>query len=459
VTHKKKRAEQVQTLRDEIKQFRQEHPNISEIDLISLDIPGNFFGKRYAIAQLDKLAEAGLKLPASMYLMCNKGFPVKAMGYGQVDGDPDANMFLVPGSLQQLSWESTQRAQMLLSTSTENTATTQAPLFWEPRVVLQQIIKRFHAQKLYPTVAYELEFYLVSKERDHNGTIQPPCDPITGRVDSNAVLAIDRVSNFGDCLQEITRCCSEQHIPTGPISAELGPGQYEINLEHHNDPILAADQCAAFKRIVKGVAKKHGYQATFMAKPYLDHPGNGLHLHTSLYNEKGENVMQLNERAILHYAVAGCLELLPASMALLAANRNTYRRLQPNNFTAVSASWGYENRSVAVRIPDSDLANTRLEHRLASADANPYLALSAILAGILHGVNKKLDPGEPCDHNADEAGGLPLELNQALQLLRSNHVLRELLGEKFVDVYCAQKYGELQAFEHEISAREYDWYL
>ncbi len=445
---------QTQRLLDEIRQFRKRYPDVAEVDLIALDIPGNFFGKRYPITQLEKSVETGLKLPASIPLMCVQGYPVNALGYGLDDGDPDTTMYLIPGSLQPVRWETEPRAQMFCTTGIGP-----APLAWEPRVILQQVLNQFQTLDLYPTVAYELEFYLVSMERDSDGLIQPPRDPVTGNNDRTAVLAIDRLSDYGDCLREIILNCQQQGIKTGPISAELGPGQYEINLDHHSDVMLAADQCACFRRIVKGVARKQGYLATFMAKPYLDHPGNGLHLHVSLYDKNGNNALDKHNKTNLLHAVAGCLELLPASMAMFAANRNAYRRLQPNNFTAVSPNWGYENRFVAVRIPNSDAANTRLEHRVSGADANPYLTLAAILAGILHGLVEKADPGAPCDGSTDQTLGLPTDLNQALSLMRQSNPLRKLLGDKFVDVYCAQKYSELVEFENLISAREYDWYL
>lgn len=441
-----------QCLLDEIQQFRSLYPDVQEVDLIAMDIPGNFFGKRYPISQLEKLAISGLKLPAAMHLMCTQGYPVRAKGHGQDDGDPDALMQLVPESLHLVTWESQPCAQMMVTGSDEN-----EHLTWEPRKILATVLDILQREDIHPVVAFEPEFYLLDPQRTDAGAIQPPCNPTSGQRDKCAVLNMERISGFGDCLRDITRSCTQQKIETGPLSAELGPGQYEINLNHHNDPLLAADQCAYFKRIVKGVAIKHSLQATFMAKPYRDQPGNGLHLHVSLYDGQGNNL--LCEKKRLLHSIAGCLQLMPQSMPVFAANRNAYRRLEPNNATTVSASWGYENRSVAVRVPISDEANTRIEHRVASADANPYLVLAAILAGMHCGLKDELDPGGPTDFNVTEAVGLPRDLVTGLKVMQQASELGPYFGQPFIDLYCEQKRSELYCFEDYIAPREYDWYL
>jgi glutamine synthetase len=445
-------TEEQQCLLDEIKQFRDLYPDVQDVDLIAMDIPGNFFGKRYAIAQLEKLAIDGLKLPAAMYLMSVQGSPVSAKGYGEDDGDPDAQMKLVPGSLHLVSWESQPCAQMMLTGNDDN-----EHLTWEPRKILAAVLDTLREEDIHPIVAFEPEFYLLDQQRSADGAIQPPRNPASGERDRCAVLNMERISGFGDCLRDITRSCREQNIETGPISAELGVGQYEINLNHHNDPLLAADQCAYFKRIVKGVAIKNDFQATFMAKPYREQPGNGMHLHISFYDGQGNNL--LLEKKQLQHSIAGCLQIMPESMPIFAANRNAYRRLEVNNATTVSASWGYENRSVAVRVPISDEANTRIEHRVASADTNPYLALAAILAGMHYGLKNNLNPGSPLDFNSTEAAGLPTDFMTSLQVMKESKKLGQYFGQEFVELYVEQKHSELKSFEDYIAPREYDWYL
>ena len=447
---------------NEIKQFQTNNPDVKEVDLLLLDLPGNFYGKRYAIETLEKLATDGLKFPRGMPLMSTIGEAIDALGHGLADGDPDAEIELIPGTLQPVSWESEPRGQVMVRYVSGNE---NSPC-WEPRTCLMNVLDRFKADGVTPVVAYELEFYLFDKQRTDEGLVQPPLGQRTGKRDNFAVLGMERVSDFGECLSDIKRTCLEQGICIGPISAEVGLGQYEINLPHYSDVLLAADHCAMFKRIVRGVASNHGFEASFMAKPYLDHAGNGLHLHTSFYDSDGKNIFNdvsnnnsdASSETLLH-AIAGLLDLMPASLSFLAPNINAFRRLKPNNNVPVSPSWGYENRSVAVRVPDSDAKNRRIEYRLAGADANPYLALAVMLAGIHHGIQQKLIPGEPTVNLATEAFGLPTDLLEALRLTESSDVLKDYLGEDFIPVYCAQKRSEVASFEAAISAREYEWYL
>ncbi len=442
-------------MQSEIERFISQYPDVREVDVIALDLVGKLFGKRYPIRDLEKLAKGQAKMPAAMHLMCTKGYPVDAKGYGFDDGDPDANIQLVPGSLNYVSWESVPRAQVMATFTTEQGE----PLFWEPRAVLQRVVDSLKAAGCFPVVAFELEFYLCRPKADGSAQIEPPQGKLTGRADGLAVLSLERIADYGDCLSEIIQCCEQQGVITGPVSAELGPGQYEINLQHNEDVMAAADQCVLFQRIVRGVALKHGYQASFMAKPYLQEAGNGFHFHASLYGASGENILSPNQDERLRQVVAGLLQLMPASMLFFAPNINSFRRLKPGNNTPLTPNWGYENRSVAVRIPLSDERNRRVEHRVAGADANPYLAMAVVLAGIHYGLDAAAEPPEPVQDICLNAEGLPVDLRSAIALCRQSEVLKTYLGDEFVEVFAAQRLSELLEFENEISAREYDWYL
>ena len=442
-------------MKQEIKQFKANNPDVNEVDLIILDIPGNFYGKRYAIDDLEKLAETGAKFPRGMPLMSVQGHAIDALGHGIEDGDPDADIELIPGSLRRVSWESEPRAQVMVRYVQGES---NSP-FWEPRNILKRVLKRFEDDEISPVVAYELEFYLFDQQRTDEGLVQPAIGQRSGQRDKYAVLGMDRLGDFGECLSDITRTCIEQDVAVGPISAEVGLGQYEINLLHNADVMAAADQCVMFKRIVKGVAMKHGFQASFMAKPYLDHAGNGLHLHTSLYDKDGNNLFNNELEGKLLHAVAGVLQVMPESLSIFAPNINAFRRLAPNNNVPLSPTWGYENRSVAARIPSSDAKNQRIEYRVGGADANPYLALAALMASIHRGLKQALQPGPPTEELSTEAAGLPTDFREALRLTETSEVLKDYLGEDFIPVYCAQKHSEIDAFENAISGREYDWYL
>ncbi len=256
-----------------------------------------------------------------------------------------------------------------------------------------------------------------------------------------------------------------QLIPADGAVAEASPGQFEINLHHTDNVLDACDDALALKRLVRLMAEKHKMHATFMAKPYEEHAGSGMHIHISMLNNKGENVLvdgDGEDSALLKRALAGMIDLMPASMALLAPNVNSYRRFQPGMYVPTQASWGHNNRTVALRIPCGERQNHRVEYRVAGADANPYLVMAAIFAGILHGLdNPQLPLQEEVEGNGLEQEGLPFPIRQsdALWEFMQNDHLRERLGERFCHVFHACKHDELLQFERLITETEIEWML
>src|SRR5262249_30020903 len=155
--------------------------------------------------------------------------------------------------------------------------------------------------------------------------------------------------------------------------------------------------------VVRGLARKHGFAATFMAKPYGDRSGSGFHVHFSLIDENGVNVFDngTDEGApILRNAVAGMLETMAQLALTFAPHENSFRRLVPGAHAPSSIAWGYENRTVAIRIPGGSPKARRIEHRVAGADANPYLVLASILGGALLGIERQLQPAGPITGDA-----------------------------------------------------------
>ncbi|MAA71399.1 MAG: glutamine synthetase [Bermanella sp.] len=440
-----------QQLREEITLFCQQHPDIEEVDLICAGMTPNLWGKRYPISKLTKLINE-LKMPRGNFLMSPVGEYIPVMHYNDTDGDPDASFQFIPGTLKTVPWQS-KRAQIMFSS-----ADATQPFDGEPRVVLSKVLKQLAAQNRFPTVAFELEFYLIDKTRTEDGLLQVPKNPINGRDDICAVLSMDRLDVFAELLTDIRQSCEEQGISSTAISAEIGAGQFEINLNHRSDCLQAADEVIQYQRLIKGVAVKHGFEATFMAKPYLQDAGNGMHLHISMYDGEGNNEFAKNEQQTLMQAVAGCLDTMHGAFPFIASNPNAYRRYVPDLAIATQKSWAHENRYVAVRIPASDEKNLRIEHRVPAADANPYLVLAAILAGIQWGIENKLQPGEPFEGLACYEHLYPHTLEEALNKLEQSEAMRSVLGSHFVDIYLAYKRSEVKEFNNYIAAREYAWY-
>jgi len=215
---------------------------------------------------------------------------------------------------------------------------------------------------------------------------------------------------------------------------------------------------------VRQVAENHGMTATFMAKPYEEYAGSGMHVHISMLDAADHNAFALDDGSdspLMKRALAGMIDLMPASMALLAPNVNAYRRFLPEAYVPLQASWGHNNRTVALRVPCGDADNHRIEYRVAGADANPYLVVSTILAGILHGLDNQLPLPHAVQGNGHEAEGLALPIRQsdALYEFENSYPLQKLLGERFSGVWHSCKQYELMQFERLITSTEIDWML
>ncbi len=442
------------------------HPNARYVDAFYSDLCGIVRGKRLPVAQADKLFRGGVASPGSVFLLSVTGDSHDPLGMGFSDGDPDQLGFAVPGTLQPVPWVEEPTVQAMLTFRDSEGI----PFYYEPRNVLRRVLERFAELDLTPVVAFELEFYLLDNAPAPDGSPQLPPAPSSGRrPTSTQVYGLNEIDEFAAFLNAVDTACQQQHVSCQAGSSEYAPGQFEINLHHKPDALGAADDCVIFKRAVQCVARRDGYRATFMAKPFQQHSGSGLHVHISLLDRRGENAFDgggtfASEASIsptLRHALGGVLQIMPEAMGLWAPNVNAYRRFVPMSYVPVTPSWGFENRSVALRIPIGDGTARRMEFRVAGADANPYLVLASVLAGIHQGITTKLDCGPPASGNAgaEVHPDLPMRLRSALERLQASRTLSEYLGATYLDAFCACKLRELEALEQHISPTEYDWYL
>ncbi|OON39726.1 glutamine synthetase [Izhakiella australiensis] len=447
--------------RHEVQTYLERHPETQYVDILLNDLNGVFRGKRIPVSGLSKL-DKGCYFPASVFAMDILGNTVEEAGLGQALGEPDNICLPVEGSLVPSASDPQHLAQLLLTMRNQDGT----PFDVEPRNVLNHLWQQLRNQGLFPVVAVELEFYLVDKQRDAEGYIQPPCAP--GSEERNMqcqVYSVDNLDHFAEVLQDIDSLAKQQGIPADGALAEASPGQFEINLHHTRNVLAACDHAILLKRLIRQVAEKHGMNATFMAKPYEEYAGSGMHIHLSMLDASDRNLFaddEGNDSPLLARSLAGMLDLMPASMALLAPNVNAYRRFVPDSFVPLQASWGHNNRTVALRIPCGDRDNHRVEYRVAGADANPYLVMSALLAGILHGVEQPALPlPAEVTGNGHEAEGLALPVRQsdALWEFEQSYPLQKLLGERFGFVWHTCKNHELMHFERLITATEIDWML
>jgi glutamine synthetase len=272
---------------------------------------------------------------------------------------------------------------------------------------------------------------------------------------------------YSAVLAGIDSACRAQHVPSTTALAEYGPGQFEVNLQHCDDALAACDQAVRFKRIVKCVARHHGMDATFLPKPYADMAGSGLHVHISLNDAHGSNVFASENplgSELMQQAAAGMLATMADGMAVFAPLANSWRRFRTEAYVPLTADWSVNNRGAALRVPVSDAANRRLEHRVAGAEANLYLVMSWILGGLLKGLNDQRWPHAPLEGNAytgsQQLGeALPRYWPTALDRFDQSNFARELLGPELHRLFAMVKRHELDEFSAHVTPQECAIYL
>jgi glutamine synthetase len=333
-----------------------------------------------------------------------------------------------------------------------------------PREVLRRVLERYAARGLKPVVAVELEFYLFDAHVDGDGRPRTPLNPVTGRRSSSTqVYYMEDLNDYRGFTDAVSAACQAQDIPADTAVAEYAPGQFEINLKHRSDALAACDDALMLKRAIKAIAQQQGLLASFMAKPFAAQSGSGLHLHVSLLDEAGDNVFAGTAQApadALRHAIGGLQRSADDCLLLFAPHANSYRRFVPNAFVPLNDSWGFNNRTVAMRVPHSDPANTRIEHRIAGADANPYLVAAAVLAGIEHGLQHGFDPSPAVQGNAYAQTRIrhPDWRGAIADFLASDFVA-DRFGARFRHIYGQQKRREMLDFHAQVSDLDYRWYL
>ena len=449
----------------EFDEILSQHNNIQYVDAIFTDLCGYVRGKRFPVLEADKIFSDGVLLPFSAFYLDVLGGVTNTLNLGWTDGDPDGVLVPVKGSIKPVPWD--ERFLQVLITmrkEQENWGVIEDPSDVDPRNILKKVMAKFKSLGLKPVVAFELEFYLLDKNRDEYGKPVP-----AGGANKTHVYGIPDLDLFGRLFDDINKNCKMQNIPATTASSEFAAGQYEINLKHTDDLLKAADDAAMLRRIIKETSERHGYEATFMAKPFLEETGNGMHLHLSVYDDNEKNIFATSSRygnKKLQNAIAGFQSTFYDSFPIFIPNRNGYRRIQTKNFVPVNTSWSWNRRDVSLRIPAGFDEAKRIEHRVASADANPYLVLACLLAGLHNGLTNELEPTNKVDFDNTEGADkeadsdMPKNMEQALARFQSSKLLKKYLGKEYLELYTAAKQGESEHIESSFVPREeYDLYL
>jgi len=452
-------------LRAELHACQRKHGQFQAMELLIPDLNAILKGKRVREDDVAKVMKDGFWFCAGTTLLTALGETVPGIPYGESDGDPDVFAEIVPGSIAPVPWAERPMGQALFRLFEED----EVPLFSDPRYVLERATQPLRKMRLKIVMATELEFYLLDAKTDRP-TVGTPHVPGVGRLQPGAqVYHPDDLWEIEHFLNDVYDYCDAQNIPADAAIAEYSQGQFEVNLRHIDDPVLACDHAVLLKRAVKAAARKHGFVACFMAKPFEEDAGSGLHVHMSLVDRNGKNYFSHGRDSLasppfsarLRHAVGGLLKTMPAATAICAPNANSYRRLRPDMFAPVEPNWGVNHRVVAIRIPQSDANNLRFEHRTAGADANPYLVTAAIVAGVHYGLKNKCDPGTLIEQGTQIEPKLriPHRWDTAIDKFQRSKILPAYLGKDYCRYFAMNRREESRRFHNTVGQLDFDWYL
>lgn len=427
---------------------------VTEVECLVPDLTGVARGK---ILPREKFTEdRGMRIPEAVVAMGVTGEVPSQGPYYDVINPVDRDMHLRPdpSTVRIVPWATDPTAQVIHDCYDRdgNLVT------FAPRSVLRRVVELFEKDNLKAVVAPELEFYLVARNTDPNTVLRPPIGR-SGRAEtSRQSYSIDAVNEFDPLFEELYDCCDKMELNVDTLIHEVGAGQMEINF-FHGAPLGLADEVFMFKRTVREVAMRHQMFATFMAKPIAGEPGSAMHIHQSIVDKtSGKNIFSNEDGtasdAYYHY-IGGLQRYIPAAMALVAPYVNSYRRLARNTAAPINIEWGIDNRSVGIRSPISSPEARRIENRVIGVDANPYVAMAMTLACGYLGMKNKIKPKAEMKGDAYLAPfSLPRSLGEALDKLRNEPDLHEILGKDFISVYIEVKEQEFEEFMKVISPWE-----
>ena len=348
------------------------------------------------------------------------------------------------------------------------------PYQGDSRVFLKRAIRELDKLGYVPEVAFESEFFLLHKEGNAFA-------PNTAGFGTEGFIGNEGYNTANEFVQELFPCLSQMNVSVSRLKKESGPGQIEVILNHTN-AVKAADDLVTLRDAAKGLAHKMGFVATFLPKPLQNEGPSGLHIHLSVRDKRsGKNAFfDPKDRRKLAFSklgysfIAGIMEHIKGMMPLAAPVPNSYRRLFPSDvWVPINVTYGYDNRSVAIRIPsranDPQGNSTRLEFRVPDGTANPYLILGMVILAGLDGVKRGGDPGEPFNEDAYQLTAsdrerrgievLPTNLGEAIKEMKRDRFIRKALGDVIHDQYVKARESEWNTFSRTVTPWEIESFI
>jgi glutamine synthetase len=420
---------------------------IEDVEAFVPDMAGSARGK---VIPADKFGSGKIKMPEAIF-----GQTISGRYVDNHKNVEDRDMVLVPDpqTLRPVPWVAESAASVFLDCYHSD----ESPVTTSPRAVLRRVLGMYEAKGWVPVVAPEVEFYLLNPHSDPNVEAEPPKGRLGWTEGARQPYSVDAMNDFEPFINDLYAYCEAQGIRIDTLSQEMGPAQFEINFLH-GDPVDLADQVFLFKRTAREAAIEHEMHATFLAKPMSEEAGSALHVHQSIVDKQGNNIFsdQSGGPSDLFNAYLGGLQhYMPDAMLLFAPYVNSYRRFLNPWSSPVNLSWAIDNRTVGLRVPESEPENHRVENRLAGSDVNPYLVIAATLACGYLGMIEGLVPSDPVEGSAyGEDHSLHRHISAATEALRNSDAMRSMLGHDFVELYCMLKDDEYREFAEIITPWE-----
>lgn len=434
------------------------NPTVRTIRVAAADLNGVPRGKRIPTRFADKVVQDGTRFPFSVLNLDIWGEDIENSPLVFDSGDRDGVLKPTERGFMPMPWLDAPSALLPIWMFHEDGT----PYAGDPRHALRAVLDRFKARSLTPVCAVELEFFLID---DSGRKLQIPPSERSGKRRKGAeTLSIRALDQFDQFFTDLYDACEEMDIPADTAISEAGLGQFEINMMHCDDALRAADDAWLFKMLVRGLARRHGFAASFMAKPYADYPGSGLHTHFSVLDTDGNNVFDNggpDGTPMMRHAVAGCMQAMPGSALVFAPHANSFDRMVPGSHAPTGVSWAYENRTSAIRIPSGSTAARRIEHRVSGGDVNPYLMLAAVLGAAINGIEDGIEPPAPITGNAYAANlpQIPNTWGAAIDAFESDPSIARIFTPELIQNLVLTKRQELECMEELSPAERVEIYL
>ena len=425
---------------------------VTTVRLSYSDLHGIARGKEFPASYFEHLSDDGAPACEAIMTVDLKHNVVAGFEHGF----QDINARVDPSTLRRIPWDPEVAWALADLERMDGT-----PYGVDSRGVLKKAVTGYTERGLTPILGPELEFYLCEAD---------PSAPNGFRryVNNDShVYTVGSVADPRGVLREMLHACADLGLKAYAANHEFGRSQYEINLRH-SDALDAADRAFLFKTTVKEIAAQHGLLATFIGKPWNDDEGSGFHLHLSLGDESGANLLNgdLAEglSPLAHHFLAGLLEHGPALMAFFNPTTNAYRRIHEEALVPTLVSWGHDNRLCLARVPRERGGATRVELRLGDGAANPYLAAAAALFAGLDGIERELEPPEPIEGliyeqpAAEECTPLPRSFDAALEALDTDELIKDAMGADLVGTFLTIKGYELDRAKKYVTDWEFAEY-